>query len=141
MGHADIQTTMKYLHYAPRAEDARLVAEAFSASGLGTPRDEWDNLGQLRTSRRLEPDHAPPPASSTESSSACTGPTTRRRTSTYGEHWTQVAIDGSSIIEGQLPARAFRLVQEWARLHQAELAADWELAQRLEPLVPIDPLS
>ncbi len=30
MGHADIQTTMKYLHYAPRQEDARLVAEAFS---------------------------------------------------------------------------------------------------------------
>ncbi|MBV9310842.1 MAG: tyrosine-type recombinase/integrase [Solirubrobacterales bacterium] len=30
MGHADIQTTMKYLHYAPRAEDARLVAEAFT---------------------------------------------------------------------------------------------------------------
>ncbi len=29
MGHADIQTTMRYLHYAPRAEDARLVAEAF----------------------------------------------------------------------------------------------------------------
>jgi len=28
MGHADIQTTMKYLHYAPREEDARLVAEA-----------------------------------------------------------------------------------------------------------------
>ena len=32
MGHADIQTTMKYLHYAPRAEDARLVAEAFELS-------------------------------------------------------------------------------------------------------------
>ena len=32
MGHADIQTTMKYLHYAPRAEDAELVAEAFGAS-------------------------------------------------------------------------------------------------------------
>ncbi len=31
MGHADIQTTMKYLHYAPRAEDAELVAEAFAA--------------------------------------------------------------------------------------------------------------
>jgi integrase len=29
MGHADIQTTMKYLHYVPREEDARLVAEAF----------------------------------------------------------------------------------------------------------------
>ena len=30
MGHADIQTTMKYLHYVPREEDARLVAEAFA---------------------------------------------------------------------------------------------------------------
>jgi integrase len=30
MGHADIQTTMKYLHYAPHDEDARLVAEAFA---------------------------------------------------------------------------------------------------------------
>jgi integrase len=30
MGHADIQTTMKYLHYAPREEDARLVADAFA---------------------------------------------------------------------------------------------------------------
>ena len=30
MGHADIQTTMRYLHYAPRAEDAALVAEAFA---------------------------------------------------------------------------------------------------------------
>jgi integrase len=30
MGHADIQTTMRYLHYAPRADDAALVAKAFS---------------------------------------------------------------------------------------------------------------
>jgi integrase len=29
MGHADIQTTMRYLHYAPRGEDAALVAETF----------------------------------------------------------------------------------------------------------------
>ena len=29
MGHADVQTTMRYLHYAPRAEDALLVAKAF----------------------------------------------------------------------------------------------------------------
>ena len=38
MGHADIQTTMKYLHYAPREEDAALVAEAFdSTSGAHVP--------------------------------------------------------------------------------------------------------
>jgi integrase len=31
MGHADVQTTMRYLHYAPRAADAQLVADAFRA--------------------------------------------------------------------------------------------------------------
>ncbi len=29
MGHSDVQTTMKYLHYVPRHNDAALVAEAF----------------------------------------------------------------------------------------------------------------
>jgi integrase len=29
MGHADVQTTMRYLHYAPRGDQAALVAEAF----------------------------------------------------------------------------------------------------------------
>ncbi len=30
MGHSDVQTTMRYLHYAPRADDAALVAQAFA---------------------------------------------------------------------------------------------------------------
>jgi hypothetical protein len=30
MGHADVTTTMRYLHYTPRPEDAALVAEAFA---------------------------------------------------------------------------------------------------------------
>jgi hypothetical protein len=29
MGHVDVQTTMRYLHYQPRDKDAQLVAEAF----------------------------------------------------------------------------------------------------------------
>jgi integrase len=29
MGHADVATTMQYLHYAPRPQDAALLAEAF----------------------------------------------------------------------------------------------------------------
>jgi integrase len=33
MGHANVQTTMRYLHYAPRREDAELVARAFALSG------------------------------------------------------------------------------------------------------------
>lgn len=58
----------------------------------------------------------------------------------YGEHWAKVALDGSTVLEGHLPSRALRLVQEWVRLHEAELALNWDLAQRLEALVPIDPL-
>jgi integrase len=34
MGHADVQTTMRYLHYAPRAEDAALVAQAFGIDSV-----------------------------------------------------------------------------------------------------------
>jgi integrase len=32
MGHSNVQTTMRYLHYAPRPEDAQLVADAFKVS-------------------------------------------------------------------------------------------------------------
>jgi integrase len=52
MGHADIQTTMKYLHYAPCADDARLVAAAFATDDLGeSARDELGRVeGRLGTS-------------------------------------------------------------------------------------------
>jgi integrase len=33
MGHADVQTTMQYLHYAPRGDEAALVARAFAVQG------------------------------------------------------------------------------------------------------------
>jgi integrase len=50
MGHADIQTTMRYLHYAPRHEDAALVAEAFAGDtardDLGRVGTSWDVSGQ-----------------------------------------------------------------------------------------------
>jgi integrase len=37
MGHADIQTTMRYLHYAPRPDDAVLVAKAFALEPAAAP--------------------------------------------------------------------------------------------------------
>jgi integrase len=37
MGHADIDTTMKYLHFAPRAGDAELVAQAFASPSHHAP--------------------------------------------------------------------------------------------------------
>jgi integrase len=53
MGHADIQTTMRYLHFSPRSEDAGLVAEAFE---LKTDRDV---SGRVGTSRDVLPETGP----------------------------------------------------------------------------------
>jgi Domain of unknown function (DUF4160) len=58
----------------------------------------------------------------------------------YADEIAQVALDGE-VLNGSPPPRALRLVREWAALHQAELAENWDLAQALEPLVPIDPLA
>jgi integrase len=33
VGHSDLHSTMRYLHYAPREDDAQLVAEAFARVG------------------------------------------------------------------------------------------------------------
>jgi integrase len=40
MGHADVQTMMKYLHYALRDDDAALVAEVFRTQPLSESLDE-----------------------------------------------------------------------------------------------------
>ena len=39
MGHADIKTTMRYLHYRDRGEAARRLGEAFSVSEPSTGDD------------------------------------------------------------------------------------------------------
>src|SRR3954470_15686695 len=38
IGHADVATTMKYLHYVPRPDDAALVAEAFAVEAVSSAR-------------------------------------------------------------------------------------------------------
>ena len=44
------------------------------------------------------------------------------------------------VIAGSLPPRALELTRTWARLHQEELALDWERAERRQPLLSIAPL-
>ena len=48
-------------------------------------------------------------------------------------------LDGT-VIAGSLPRRAQTLVAEWARLHRAELEANWESARRADELEPLEPL-
>jgi Domain of unknown function (DUF4160) len=58
----------------------------------------------------------------------------------YGEYVAQIDFSTLQILNGSLPPRVLRLVREWAALHSDELSDNWERAQALEPLVPIDPL-
>jgi len=57
----------------------------------------------------------------------------------YAGHAASIDFDGE-LIAGSLPRRALGLVAEWATLHNAELAANWDRARRDEPLQPIEPL-
>jgi hypothetical protein len=58
----------------------------------------------------------------------------------YAEHETRIAIDGLTILSGQLPPRATGLVTEWASLHRDELLAAWERARQMQPPGRIAPL-
>lgn len=58
----------------------------------------------------------------------------------YADDEASIDIDTLAIIAGELPPRAVRLVTDWARQHQAELKANWDLARRHQPLRSIDPL-
>jgi hypothetical protein len=58
----------------------------------------------------------------------------------YGEQKAIIDIATFDLLEGELSRRAHGLVKEWAALHQAELADDWDLARQSEPLNKIDPL-
>lgn len=58
----------------------------------------------------------------------------------YGDDQAVIRIDTGEVIEGNLSARALRLVEEWRQLHQQELLNDWALAQNRQPLIKIEPL-
>jgi hypothetical protein len=59
----------------------------------------------------------------------------------YGEFEATIAIESSALMEGELPARALRLVTEWAGLHREELMADWQLCRANAVPAKIEPLS
>ncbi|NCD14999.1 MAG: DUF4160 domain-containing protein [Bacteroidia bacterium] len=58
----------------------------------------------------------------------------------YGADMALVDIRALRAFAGHLPARALGLVIEWAALHQKELLANWDQAQKQEPIGKIDPL-
>lgn len=58
----------------------------------------------------------------------------------YAEHHAVITIGDGSVLVGDLPGRALKLVTEWAGLHRQELEADWERAKHGGTPDTIDPL-
>ncbi len=58
----------------------------------------------------------------------------------YGSSKSVFEIRSGRIIDGSLPTRAAKLVEEWVELHRAELEAAWQQAVALQQPDQIDPL-
>lgn len=58
----------------------------------------------------------------------------------YGDDEASLDIETLELIVGDLPARARRLVFEWAEAHRDELRDNWTRARKHQPLQKIDPL-
>ena len=57
----------------------------------------------------------------------------------YGEYKATVDIN-MGVVEGRFPRRALKALLEWYELHRDELLTDWQLAERHQPLIRIQPL-
>jgi len=57
----------------------------------------------------------------------------------HAERRASISVDGT-VLAGTLEPRALAFVRDWAKLHRADLLANWERAQRNEPLLAIPPL-
>jgi hypothetical protein len=58
----------------------------------------------------------------------------------YAEHHAVIAIGSGEVLVGDLPARALKLVAEWADLHRGELEANWGRTRGGGAPEPINPL-
>lgn len=58
----------------------------------------------------------------------------------YGDDEGSFDIETLEVIVGGLPARARKLVLEWAEAHRDELHDNWSRAREHQPLLNIDPL-
>jgi hypothetical protein len=58
----------------------------------------------------------------------------------YAEHHAVIAIDTCAVLVGALPSRALKLVNDWAKLHRADLEANWSRAKDGGTPETIDPL-
>jgi Domain of unknown function (DUF4160) len=59
----------------------------------------------------------------------------------YGEHQVRIVIPGGRVLDGSLPRRAQRLVDEWVAEHRDELVGCWDRAVAGSEPGSIEPLT
>lgn len=50
------------------------------------------------------------------------------------------SLPEGKVLEGELPRNKAKLVEAWIEIHRDELMADWTLAEKGQPVFPIEPL-
>jgi hypothetical protein len=58
----------------------------------------------------------------------------------YNEYGGAIHIRTRKTISGKFPKRVQKLINEWTKLHEAELMQNWERARKEEELAYIGPL-
>jgi hypothetical protein len=58
----------------------------------------------------------------------------------YGEHHAKFAIGSGALLEGTMPRRATKFVQEWHAMHVDELRSAWDAVQSRRLPNKIEPL-
>jgi hypothetical protein len=58
----------------------------------------------------------------------------------YGGDEVMMDIRTGEVLRGSLSRRALVLVEEWRKIHEAQLLDNWERARQRQPLVYISPL-
>lgn len=58
----------------------------------------------------------------------------------YSEDTASLDIETREIVEGALPARAYRLAREWGEAHASELLDNWNRLRAGQTIVPVAPL-
>ena len=58
----------------------------------------------------------------------------------YGERKASIRIADGTVLDGSLPGRALRLIEEWRQQHLAELEENWRRYATQQPFLPIAPL-
>ena len=58
----------------------------------------------------------------------------------YGDSEATISIDTLEVLQGELPNRALKLVQEWAIIHAEDLRENWRLCRENAQPAKLDPL-